>query len=361
MRPLLFRVRRWPRRVLASFWEPATQTELIQIVKMTAAAVGAWLLVGLIDLGQQFLAPWTAMLTVHATVYRSFSRGAQTVAATVFGIGLSYVVVQLIGVGAAAMGIVLLVGLLIARLGFHRDEGVTVATTALFVLTTGDTHDESALLGRFLATAIGVGVGVVVNIVAFPPLNHRSAQQQIDRINQKLGSLLSEMAGQMRSAWAAEESDSWIERTREMDDDLERAWTLVHFARESDWSNPRRRRLASSDQPAQYSAVLERLEEGVAHTRSMARLVRESTRSAQEWDPRFREPWLDLLTETGQRVWDPDAEVASLRERINAMTEDLSGEDLPGLLWPLYGGLISNLLVVIDVVDDVASARPIRT
>src|SRR5690625_80832 len=254
MRPLLFRVRRWPRRVLASFWEPATQTELIQIVKMTAAAVGAWLLVGLIDLGQQFLAPWTAMLTVHATVYRSFSRGAQTVAATVFGIGLSYVVVQLIGVGAAAMGIVLLVGLLIARLGFHRDEGVTVATTALFVLTTGDTHDESALLGRFLATAIGVGVGVVVNIVAFPPLNHRSAQQQIDRINQKLGSLLSEMAGQMRSAWAAEESDSWIERTREMDDDLERAWTLVHFARESDWSNPRRRRLASSDQPAPSSA-----------------------------------------------------------------------------------------------------------
>lgn len=361
MRSVFSRLARWPRRAIASFGEPATQTDLIQIVKMVVAAVGAWLLVGLLGLGQQFLAPWTAMLTVHATVYRSFARGAQTVAATVLGIGVSYVVVQLLGVGAAAMGVVLLIGLLIARVGFHRDEGVTVATTALFVLTTGDSHDESALLGRLVATGIGVGIGVLVNVVVFPPLNHRSAQQQIDRINQKLGSLLSEMAGQMRSARPEEDSQAWIESTKEMDEDLDRAWQLVRYARESDWSNPRRRRLAGTDQPAQYSAVLERLEEGVAQTRSMARLVRESTRSAQEWDPRFREPWLDLLTETGQRVWDPEAEVTSLRERVNAITSDLSGEELPGLLWPLYGALISNLLVVIDVVDDVASARPIRT
>lgn len=361
MRPVLSRLLRWPRRVTASVREPATQTDLIQVVKMVVAAVAAWLLVGVIGLGQQFLAPWTAMLTVHATVYRSFSRGAQTVAASVLGIGVSYVVVQVLGVGAASMGVVLLVGLLIARVGFHRDEGVTVATTALFVLTTGDSHDESALLGRFLATAIGVGIGVLVNVIVFPPLNHRSAQQQIDRVNRKLGTLLSEMASQMRSARSEEDSDTWIESTREMDEDLDHAWQLVRYARESDWSNPRRRRLASTDQPAQYSAVLERLEEGVAQARSMARLVRESTRSAQEWDPRFREPWLDLLTETGQRIWDPDAEVGSLRERADAITSDLSGEDLPGLLWPLYGGLISNLLVVIDVVDDVASARPVRT
>ena len=92
----------------------------------------------------------------------------------------------------------------------------------------------------------------------------------------------------------------------------------------------------------------------------MARLVRESTRSAQEWDPRFRQPWLDLLTDTGQRIWDPDADVEPLRDQADAIAADLSGEELPGLLWPLYGALISNLRIVIDVVDDVATTRLVR-
>ncbi|WP_128277150.1 hypothetical protein [Janibacter hoylei] len=43
------------------------------------------------------------------------------------------------------------------------------------------------------------------------------------------------------------------------------------------------------------------------------------------------------------------------------LAEDLSTDDLSGLLWPLYGALIANLQVLIDVVDDVATAEPVRT
>ncbi|WP_157683163.1 hypothetical protein [Microlunatus soli] len=104
-----------------------------------------------------------------------------------------------------------------------------------------------------------------------------------------------------------------------------------------------------------------RLEDGIAETRAIARTVDASTRTATEWDRRFREPWLELMTESGRRIADPDADVAPLRRRAERLAHELSGEELTGLLWPTYGALISNLINIIDVVDDVASSIPVRT
>ena len=53
--------------------DPLVWTDVLQLVKMVAAAVIAWLLaVEVFSLPQSFLAPWAALLTVHATVYSSW-------------------------------------------------------------------------------------------------------------------------------------------------------------------------------------------------------------------------------------------------------------------------------------------------
>ncbi|CAN5345632.1 aromatic acid exporter family protein [soil metagenome] len=340
---------------------PGWQTDVLQLLKAVVAAVAAWVVAAqVLGLEQAFLAPWTALLTVHATVHRTVWRGAQTVLATFLGVIIATAAVTLLGISAVSLGVALLVGLTLARLGALRAEGLTVATTALFVITAGYAADgEPLLLQRLLDTGIGVGIALAVNIAVIPPLNDRSAQAQVDHVDRQLGALLCDMAHQMRTPWESQEAEDWIQRTQKLDTDVQHAWSLVRHATESATWNPRGRRHPSHAHD--YAEILNRIEEGVAQTRSMARHVRESSRAAQQWEPVFADRFVDLLDRAGRCIADPEAEVGSLRRELTALADDLSTENLPGLLWPLYGALIASLRIIIDVVDDVATAQPVRT
>ncbi|MDO8149903.1 aromatic acid exporter family protein [Isoptericola sp. b408] len=344
---------------------PANQTDVLQLVKTAFAATAAW---GLAEfafgLEQAFLAPWVALLTVHPTVDRTLRRGAQTVLAVAAGILISLVVVSAFEATAWSLGLALLVGLGLSRVPWLRDEGMYVATTVLFVITTGYNLSEQRAIAllpdRLIDTAIGVAVALLVNLIVFPPLNDSSAQRQIDDADERLGQLLQDMAVQMDRSWDSQEEEDWIERTRSVQRDVDHAWTLVRHAREAGRWNPRRR-VHPGEEIGTYPEVLLRLEEGVAQTQSIARQVRDSSREAHDWDPRFRDRYIDLLSQTGRGVADPDVDVAPLRRDVQQLADDLSDEDLSGRYWPLYGALIANLLAIIDVVDDVATARPVRT
>ena len=203
-------------------------------------------------------------------------------------------------------------------------------------------------------------VALLVNLLVLPPLYDSSAQRQIDDVDRRLGALLVDMAHQLREPRKEQEEADWIETTRSIDTDLTDAWSLVRTAQEGRSWNPRHR-LHPGQHLETYPQILVRLEEGVSLVRSIARHVRESSRASQQWDPRFRDRYIDLLESLGRRIADPGADVAEVREDLRRLAEDLSTEDLSGLLWPLYGALIANLQVLIDVVDDVATAEPVRT
>ena len=74
-------------RVAERVRDPLTWTALIQLAKTVVAAVAAWVIADqVLGLPQAFLAPWSALLVVHSTVYRTFSRGLQQVTGTVLGV-----------------------------------------------------------------------------------------------------------------------------------------------------------------------------------------------------------------------------------------------------------------------------------
>ncbi|ANH38051.1 hypothetical protein I601_1619 [Nocardioides dokdonensis FR1436] len=352
---LVSRLRGW----LARLREPTVQTDLLQVVKASLATVLAWVFAArLLGLEQSFLAPWVALLTVHATVYRSVLRGGQSVVATLLGVLLAYVLVEVLGYGAPALGLGVFVGLLVARWRYLRLEGVAIATTAVFLLTIGGTQEEALLVDRLLATLVGVVSGVLVNLLVVPPLDDRAAEVQLDVIDRRLGALLRRMAAELDEGVDDDGVREWIEETRRIDAEVDRAEWLLDYSRESQWWNPRRTRSSRAGDPDHGSAVLVRLEEGVAQARAIARTLEESVVRADEWDARFRGPFLALLDRVGRRVGDPDADVEGLREEIDALAHELSAADLPGLRWPLYGSLITSLRHIVTIADDVAAARP---
>src|SRR4029079_15311878 len=86
--------------------DPVSWTEWLRLAKTVVAAVIAWLLSTRgFELPQSFLAPWAALLVVHATVYRTFSRGLRQVAGAVLGVLLAYVVGNLVGLPALAVAV----------------------------------------------------------------------------------------------------------------------------------------------------------------------------------------------------------------------------------------------------------------
>jgi uncharacterized membrane protein YccC len=296
---------------------------------------------------------------VHATVYRTLRRGVQQVGANVIGVLLAFVVAISIGVNFLTFGLAVLVALVVGRHRVLAGEGVTVATTTLVVLTLGYSQDSEILAARLLDSAIGIAVGVVVNFLVFPPLNDRSAAKQVDAVDDELGALFNDLAADIEAGYDEEDAQVWVNRTRDLDGDIDRAWVVVDEAEESGRLNFRMRRVGSGDGP-NFSEVLHRLEQAVAETRSMARTLQRETRDASRWAPEFRARWLDMVKELGEAISAADANrLHQMRDRIEDLRVSLSSQLFADPCWPVYGAMLVNLRNISGAMDVVAAAQPV--
>jgi len=345
-------------RVDARLGDPIWWNDVLQLAKTVLAAVTAWVLASsVLDLPQPFLAPWAALLVVHATVYRTFSKGAQQVAATVVAVLLATAVGEWLGLTTVSMALLLAVALLLGSIPWLGAEATTIAATGVVVLATGF-DDDVMLISRLLDTAIGVGVGLLVNVIVWPPLRRRTAAKALDRIDDSIGELLVDMAAGLGDAVGDEEIEAWVDRTRDLDSDLDQAWALVRQAQESARMNPRRSARPMKD-PRQWRGLLRRMEQAVAETRSLARTLGGQEAHRETWGEAFAEPWISMLGDAGQAASDADpTALLDVRRRLEQLSEDLRSTDRSPE-WPIYGALIINLRNIVDAMGEVAEANPI--
>jgi hypothetical protein len=226
-----------------------------------------------------------------------------------------------------------------------RAESTTAAATGLVVLLAGYSEDGSMLVDRLLDTFVGIAVGLAVNLLVHPPLRDRSAARRVDIIDDRLGELLTGIAGDLRGD-EEPDVDRWVERTREIDHDIDDAWGVLRQARESGFMNLRRgaaRRVAASDEKGE---LLTRLEQAVAETRSMARTIGRARRDG------LPPAWVDLLARLGAGVSAADSgAIAAVCAEIEAAGEPLR---------PVHGALLVNLRNIAESLDVVADAQPVR-
>lgn len=339
--------------------DPIWWNDGLQLLKTVLAAVAAWVIAkSVLDLPQPFLAPWAALLVVHATVYRTFSKGTQQVAATVVAVLLATAVGESFGLSTWAVALLLVLALLLGAVPWLGVEATTIATTGLVVLTTGFESDR-LLISRLLDTGIGVAVGMLVNVIVWPPLRRRTAAEAMDRIDDGIGELLVDIAGGLGDGCQDEDVTAWIDRTRDLDGDLEHAWALVRQAQESARMNPRRPAREMKN-PEKWHDLLRRMEQAVAEARSLARTLGGQKAHRETWGEAFAEPWISMLGDTGRAASQADpAALADVRRRLEAFTEELRATERSPE-WPIYGALIINLRNIVDAMGKVAEANPIR-
>lgn len=340
--------------------DPVAWTDLIQMLKAAGAAVAAWVIAfEVAGLPQPFLAPWAALLVVHSTVYRSFWKGAKQIAATVLGVLLAWGTGSLFGLNPLALGMMLIAGLLMGRTRWLRNEATTAAATAMLVLTAGQSTDGSVLLGRLLDTFIGVAVGVVVNMLVWPPFRDLTAARAVEAVGRRVGALLARMADELGDGCRDEDVEEWVRQSHHLDETVNEAWALVRQARESGRLNPRRGSVAVRE-PGEFGEILERTGQSLAEVRSMARTLGYSITDTHEWDEDFRDRWIGLLAETGWAIQHPDTRrLGEIRVRLRVLASDYSDDQLSARYWPEYGGLILNLRNIATSMDEVADSDPV--
>ncbi|RYP83925.1 hypothetical protein EKO23_17770 [Nocardioides guangzhouensis] len=333
--------------------DPVLLTDLLQSAKTALAGVLAWVVATeVLALRQPFLAPWAAVLVVHATLYRTFSRAAQQVAATVLAVVLAWGSGQLFGLGAAGMGVMLAIAFLLGRGRWLREETTTLATTGIVVLATNAIDQSNLLWGRLLDTSTGIVVGLLVNLVVWPPLRHRAAWARARGIPEELVAVLREMADHLGPELEEDQVEEWIRRAGLVDQHVDEAWAFWRQAHEGGRFNPRRRRRTDLDE---LQRTLHWLEQAVADVQSMGRTLAMSARHATLWDDAFRRRWTALVVEAADAV--ESGKVSRLHavgDDLGELVRDLSDDALAHSAWQEYGGMVVALRNVLSALSRAA-------
>lgn len=343
----------WRARAVSRGPDPVLVVDLLQSGKAAVAGMVAWFVAtDVLGLEQPFLAPWSAVLVVQATIYRTVSRGGQQVAATFAGVFLGWGCGGVLGLGPLGMGVMLVAAFALGRLRWLRDEATTIATTGIVVIATNAIAESNLLIGRLADTTVGIVVGLLVNLLVWPPLRDRAAWARAGGLPPEIARVLGEMAAGLTPDLEAAGTKPWIRDLRRIDEGIDEAWRLLSQARESSRLNPRRSRPAGLED---LVATLHLLEQVVADTLSMARTLTTSAERATLWNDDFRAPFKQMLAETADALAQRDGDrLREIREELGGLADDLSTDSLAGSAWYEYGGLLVNLRNVVDALAQVS-------
>ncbi|WP_170247417.1 FUSC family protein, partial [Nonomuraea zeae] len=240
-----------------------------QIAKATLAAVLAWLAADwLLPSQATWIAPATAVVMVHATVFQTLTNGLRRVVAVAAGVILAGSIGHVLGLGVLSLVLVVPPALVAAR--WHRmgRHGGDVATTAVLMLSFGAASQDRYLAAYVVATAAGALCGALVNLLLWPPLYRDRPDAAVRRLAREAAALLVAMAEGLRDGWDLSALPDWERQAVHLDEHLSAATTAVADRAESHRYNLRRR-WRTADIGADPGPVLNTLTRASAHVHAI--------------------------------------------------------------------------------------------
>lgn len=228
-------------RVAPSLREAVTPARLLFAAK-TAIAVGiAWavapLMPGVTD-EYPYYAPFGALISMYPTLMSSARSSLQTLLGLAAGVGLAILIVLTVGPSLWSVALAVGLGTLISGTGWFGMGREYIPMAALFVLIIGGQHADEYSLGYVTQTAVGVAIGLGINLVIPPAPLVAEAAARIDEFQQRLATHLRDIAEAVEESWPPEHS-AWAEDAGALAETSRTLRSALADADESRRGNPR--------------------------------------------------------------------------------------------------------------------------
>ncbi|MFF9688930.1 aromatic acid exporter family protein [Streptomyces sp. NPDC014623] len=271
-------VAQWWRRAFS--YDGDERGTLLVIGKSALAAGLAWLLAhDVLDARSPAFAPFSAVLIMQVTVYRSVVQSLRYVGAVVAGVLVQAALGFLAGPDLLTFVLVAVIALAIGRWRVLGAQGPQVATAAFFAFSTyitssGDSQRVFRLGEIVVLVLLGCAVGTAVNVLVVPPLRYRSAEYGIRSLARTLHDLLCDMYPVLAGGVPDQDTtEGWRARAARTGEMIGQARSGLEESKESLQFNPWRlsRRYRNHPGFQGYEAVLGALERTLYQVAALTR------------------------------------------------------------------------------------------
>lgn len=207
------------RRDLAAAWQSipgrlkATWRRLApdssRILRLTAAAVIAYLIVGLVFPGLRDLTgPLTALLVVQASLVQTFSSGLGRIAAVLTGVLVATILASVTGLTWWSLGLAIGLALALAHLMNLGNHVLETPISAMLIL--GVSSPETAAETRVAMTLIGAAVGVGFTLLLPPPVMTAGMPEAVKNVADRTAETVRRSAAELPAGATPARFDVWI-------------------------------------------------------------------------------------------------------------------------------------------------------
>ncbi|MFF6833816.1 MULTISPECIES: aromatic acid exporter family protein [unclassified Streptomyces] len=248
---------------------------LLLQAKGAAAATVAWSLSSwLLPTNVTAFAPFTALLALQATVYRSMWDSAQYLAAMAIGTAVAAGFGSTVGVHAWTLCVLVFVALAAARLHLLGGQGAQVPVVALFAFAGGGGRID--YIGPLVASAaIGVCCGLAAHFAFAPSPHTDTARRRVEELAARTHTLLRDLARTAAAKTDGEgaREEDWPRRCEELAARAAHARTVLEREQENTRLNPRRPWNSAQASLRRCHETIGMVERIGTHVRSVARAL----------------------------------------------------------------------------------------
>lgn len=185
----------------------------------------------------------------------------QTLLGLVTGIGLAALVVVTVGPNWWSIPVIAGVGVLLSGTDWFGTGADYIPIAAIFVLIIGGANADEYSLGYLTQMALGVAVGLAVNLLIAPAPLTALATARIEELRHQLAAHLRDLGDAVTESWPPAKDD-WASDSRRLTRTAQEVRHALSEADDSRRGNPRA--WLSRDEPTQAHEQLEALDR-IAH------------------------------------------------------------------------------------------------